>query len=164
VGLNPLSTQPDRAIVDVLADAGAKVSYEGDRLTVFPGVLHPFSFDATDCPDLFPPLVSLAAAIEGESHIKGVHRLASKESDRATVLRTTFQKLGVAIAIKDDTMSINGGTIHEGTIDSYGDHRIAMAAAIAALASDGAVRIERATCVEKSWPDFFEVLESLRVR
>ncbi|MCX8013903.1 MAG: hypothetical protein N3A02_06395, partial [Rectinema sp.] len=89
-GLDPESTQPDRAILEVLADAGAQIEWRDGRCRVAPGALKPFAFDATNCPDLFPPLAALAAAISGVSVVRGVHRLAAKESDRAATLQEVY--------------------------------------------------------------------------
>ena len=71
-------------------------------------MLKAFHFDATDCPDLFPPLVALASACHGSSFIKGVSRLAHKESDRALTLQEEFRKLGVDILINGDIMGVKG--------------------------------------------------------
>jgi 3-phosphoshikimate 1-carboxyvinyltransferase len=160
-GLSWGSKQPDRAIAEVLSVAGADLRFEGSDLIVKPGKLVPFSFDATDCPDIFPPLVALACAIRGISRIRGVHRLASKESDRASALRTTFGTLGVEVSIEGDEMQVSGGHLRGGTVSSWKDHRIAMAAAVAALAAESEVHIEDTECVSKSWPGFFEDLASI---
>ncbi len=165
-GLEPESTQPDRAILDVLDAAGARIEWCGGLCRVAPGTLRPFEFDATNCPDLFPPLVALAAAIPGVSVIRGAHRLASKESDRAATLQDVYKALGVRIEIdmERDCLSVHGGAIGGGEVDAHGDHRIAMTAAIAALRSAGPVTIRGAECVAKSWPRFFHVLESIRMK
>jgi len=160
-GLSRDSKQPDRAIAEVLAGAGASLHFDGSDLIVQPGKLVPFSFDAGDCPDIFPPLVALASAIQGTSRIRGVRRLASKESDRASALRETFGALGAEISVEGDEMLVRGGVIRGGRVSSWGDHRIAMAAAVAALAAEGEVHIEGADCVSKSWPGFFEDLASI---
>ena len=122
-----------------------------------------FQFNATDCPDLFPPLVSLAPFCDGTSEIKGVHRLTHKESNRALTLQEEFGKLGVEIQLQDDTMLIRGGSkIKSGTVHSHHDHRIAMACAVAALKVDGEVVIEGAEAVNKSYPQFWEHLALLQ--
>lgn len=146
-GLNERSAQADRAVMQVLAKD-----------------ITAFDFDATDCPDLFPPLVALAANSKGTSNIRGVHRLKSKESDRGAALIDVFSRLGIEIRIDDDVMFVEGGRIQAATVHSHHDHRIAMAAAIAALNADGPVTIENAEAVNKSYPDFFEHLKSLGAR
>ncbi len=161
-GLDAQSAQPDRVVVDAVRAAGAVVRQRDGILEIGPGELRPFEFDATNCPDIFPPLAALAGTISGISAISGVHRLASKESDRASALISMLENLGVSAEIEGDVMRIHGGGLRGGRVDSLGDHRIAMAAAVAALAADGEVRIDGSECVSKSWPGFFEVLDSIR--
>jgi 3-phosphoshikimate 1-carboxyvinyltransferase len=127
--------------------------------------LKSFQFDATDSPDLFPPLVALAAYCRGMSVIYGANRLSIKESDRAVILKEEFAKLGVKIEIIDDAMRIYGGAIVRGgaTVSSHHDHRIAMALSVAALAAEKPIIITDAECISKSYPDFFTDLKRLKV-
>ena len=146
LGLDPQSTQADKAILRALPARGEAV--------------RPFTFDATDCPDLFPPLVALAAFANGTSFIQGVRRLAHKESDRSLTLQEEFGKLGIVILLKDDVMEVQGtGKIRSAAVDAHGDHRIAMACAVAALRASGPVMIEGAEAINKSYPSFFEDLK-----
>ena len=109
-------------------------------------------------------LAALAAACEGESLITGTSRLAHKESDRAETLREEYAKVGIEIDLSTpDVMRIRGGAIRPARVFSHGDHRIAMSMAVSALRSSGAITIEEAEAVAKSYPRFFEDLESLRV-
>lgn len=158
-----LSKQADVAICDALVRAGASVTSEPDRITVSHRDLVAFEFDATQCPDLFPALAALAAAAEGESVIYGVHRLEHKESNRAETIASEYAKLGIEVELDGDVMRICGGEIHATEVESHHDHRIAMSLAVSALRSDGEMLIHGAECVAKSFPDFFETLESLRV-
>lgn len=160
-GLRPDSLQGDKKIVDVLAASGATVRVTPERIEAAPGELRAFEFDVTHCPDLAPPLVVLASRCRGESVIRGTERLAHKESNRAEVLVREFQSLGVDIRLEPGLMRVRGGTIRGGEADSHGDHRIAMALAVAGLAARDAVVIHDAGCVIKSYPDFFEDLRSL---
>ena len=160
-GLKKDSLQPDRAIVDVLVRAGARVQFDGSDIIVKPGDCLPFEFDATDCPDLFPPLAVLASAAKGISSIRGVHRLSVKESNRALALQDMLGRIGIRSKIVDDALQISGGHFRGGRVESHNDHRIAMAAAIAGLAAGNPVVIEGAECVAKSWPGFFEDLQSI---
>ena len=157
-----LSKQADVAICDALVRAGALVTSEPNSITVEERDLVAFEFDATQCPDLFPALAALAAAAEGESVINGTHRLEHKESNRAEAIKQEYAKLGIEVRLEGDAMYIKGGEIHSAECDSHHDHRIAMSAAVSALRSDGEILIHDAECVAKSYPDFFEVLESLR--
>ena len=156
------SCQADKAIVDALQKVGAKVAINENSISVSHSKLQAFSFDATECPDLFPPLVSLAAHCDGATKIQGVSRLAHKESNRALVLQTEFAKLGTKIDLDGDTMIIYGGTLQGGKMHANNDHRIAMAGAVAALLAKSSVEIENPECVAKSYPEFWEDLEKMQ--
>jgi 3-phosphoshikimate 1-carboxyvinyltransferase len=160
--LDPSSSQPDRKILEAIRASGASCQTKQNSIEVTKGnhSLRAFSFDATHCPDLFPPLAALAANCEGETHITGVSRLRSKESDRAATIMDTFGKLGITISLDGDVMIIKGGRLKGANIHSHGDHRIAMAGAIAALTAAGPVTIDHAEAINKSYPEFFEDLES----
>lgn len=140
--LNNDSLQADKAILDVITDTNDS-----------------FDFDATDCPDLFPILSVYAARCNGESSITGLHRLMHKESDRAATIMEMLNNLGVESFVEEDTLVIHGNAKFKScTINAHNDHRIAMAAAIAALYADGKITIEDASAVNKSFPAFFETL------
>lgn len=160
-----LSKQADVAICDALVKAGASLISDSQSVTVQKRPLHAFEFDATDCPDLFPVLAALAAACEGVSVLRGTKRLEHKESNRAEAIAEEYGKLGINVDIsEDDIMRIEGGEIEGGVeVDSWQDHRIAMSLAISGLRSQRGVLIRDAECVEKSYPEFFRDLESLRV-
>ncbi|MGC4038886.1 MAG: hypothetical protein QM764_23210 [Chitinophagaceae bacterium] len=161
-GLDLMSTQADKAIVDALMKANASIAIDTKGIKLHAGKMNAFDFDATDCPDLFPPLVALAAYCDGETKIKGVSRLAHKESNRGLTLQEEFGKMGLHIDLNDDTMIIHGGKGLKGAVvHSRHDHRIAMACAVAALRADGATTIEEAQAVKKSYPDFYNHIESL---
>ena len=160
-GLDPGSSQPDRRILDVLAEAGATVRISDGGVEVARNPLRSFEIDAAHCPDLVPVLVPLAARARGLSVIGGADRLASKESDRANALIREFGSLGVDIHAKQGCLLVRGGAIRAGRVNSHGDHRIAMALAVAGLAAEGPVAIDGAECVRKSYPGFFEVLRTL---
>lgn len=154
--------QADAAIIEALEKAGAQVEASGQLVRAAGGTLKGFQFDATHCPDLFPPLLVLAAACAGESRVRGVGRLAHKESDRATALVSLLTSLGGRVAVVGDEMIIQGGfPLRGSTVDSFGDHRIAMAAAVLAVLCEGPVCIRGSECVSKSYPGFFVDLEGL---
>jgi 3-phosphoshikimate 1-carboxyvinyltransferase len=148
-----------------LERAGAGLIIEQDSITVSKRKLRAFEFDATNSPDLFPALAALAAAAEGESVIIGTERLRHKESDRAETIQREYEKLGIEVDISENNiMRIHGGEIRPATTYSHNDHRIAMSIAVSALRCEGEVIIEGAECVEKSYPTFFEDLESITRR
>ena len=153
--LQPSSTQADKKILEVLKNAGTDIIKNKNSIIVQNKKLKAFTFDATDCPDLFPPLVALASTCSGTSQIKGVHRLYHKESNRADVLKQEFNKLGITISISNDIMFIKGGNIYGGEVSSHNDHRIAAALAIAALSAEKPVTIFGAEAVNKSFPAFW---------
>ncbi len=155
------SRQADKVIIDALNLAGAKVFQEDNYVEIEPGNLKGFKFDATQCPDLFPPLVALATYCQGATRIKGVSRLQAKESDRAATLQQEFAKMDVKINIEGEEMVIHGNRPKGATVQSHGDHRIAMACAIATLPAKGNVEITGAEAANKSYPTFFEDLEKL---
>ena len=158
--------QPDQKIKNVLIETGAKVMIGDETISVRKPseALNSFEFDATDCPDLFPPLAVLATQCHGKSIMYGASRLIHKESNRAAVLMSELTKIGADIQIIGDTMEIKGTTLKGGIINSHNDHRIAMAGAITGLVSEKGVCIENEGCVSKSYPAFFKDLESIMIR
>lgn len=164
-GLDPASTQADRAILDALMAADAGVAMEAKGIRVHPGHLRAFQFDATDCPDLFPPLVALAAYARGITRIRGVHRLAHKESHRATTLQESFGRMGLPVSFEGDEMLVDGGGgLRGAAVHSHEDHRIAMALSVASLGATGSTELRGAEAVRKSYPDFFQDLRKAGAR
>ncbi len=155
------SKQADMAFLEALRRAGAAVEQTADWVKVTKTQLNAFEFDANECPDLFPPLVSLAANCSGTTKLYGVGRLKHKESDRATVLKEEFTKLGISVVLDGDCMLVTGGQIKAATMYAHNDHRIAMTAAVAALNADGPILIENAECIAKSYPGFYEDFASI---
>jgi len=163
-GLDIASTQADKAVLKALLDCNCKILIEEKQIEIGPGELKAFHFDATDCPDLFPPLVALASYCAGTTVIEGVHRLTHKESNRALTLQEEFGKMGISIELQDNQMLIKGGIVINGAhVRSHHDHRIAMACAVAALKAVGETTINEADAVRKSYPNFYEHLQSLGV-
>jgi len=160
-GLNMASLQADRKILEALSMAGADISQEDDSAGVRKKKLKAFGFDATGCPDLFPPLVALAANCRGTSRIRGTERLGIKESDRTQSLIDIFSRMGTQIRQEGNDLLVTGGVLRSATVDSHNDHRIAMAAAVAALNATGPVNILGAEVVDKSYPGFYEDLQKI---
>jgi 3-phosphoshikimate 1-carboxyvinyltransferase len=160
-GLRRDSRQSDISVLNALKSAGASVNFGEESISVSASELRAFEFDATESPDLFPPLVALAAYCRGISKITGVSRLIYKESDRAASLREEFAKMSIGIEIDGDIMKVTGGRPAGAHVESHDDHRIAMAVAVAALGASGNVCIRDSQCVAKSYPGFFDDLRSL---
>ncbi len=156
-GLKANSLQADKALLNMLLQAGCSIVWEGEHLLVESRELRPFEVDATDCPDLFPALVALAAGIQGESRIRGIHRLIHKESNRALTLQQEFGKLGLQITFHEDEMLVFGtGKLTGGLVSSCNDHRIAMALAVGSMLAEESVLIEGKEAVKKSYPSFWD--------
>ncbi len=160
-GLAPESAQADRAVLDALERAGARVAASPDEISVERGTPRAFDFDARTCPDLLPPLAALACGCPGVSRLEGVGRLRHKESDRAAALVSELGRMGANIRIDGDALVVRGGELVEAEVDPHGDHRIAMACAAAAVGTGAAVRIRDPGCVAKSYPGFFADLADL---
>ncbi len=162
-GADMNSSQGDKKIIDGLEASGAFVKFENKAIHVKSKQLSAFNFDATHAPDLFPPLVALAAYCMGNTTIKGVRRLLHKESNRALTLKKEFAKMNVTIDLDDDIMIVHGGKQVKGAkVASHNDHRIAMACAVAALGAKGQTTIHEADAVKKSYPGFFEDMKLLK--
>lgn len=153
--LDTKSHQADRKILDVLRLAGSHVYTDKDSITVEKDKLHPFIFDISDCPDLAPPLAILASACNGTSIIRGADRLLIKESSRGDNLVNNLSALGGRISMAGGTIEIVGGKrLHHELVQSFGDHRMAMAMASAAILTDGGVSVDTIECINKSYPGF----------
>jgi 3-phosphoshikimate 1-carboxyvinyltransferase len=161
-GLNLNSCQGDKVILDIMRKAGIILQISDDKILVERCLnIKAFELDATDHPDLFPPLAVLAAAANGRSAIQGVSRLIYKESNRADLIIRLLTALGIRSEVKDDILFIEGGIIRGGVVETAHDHRMVMAASVAGLAASGPVTVRHAGAVSKSYPDFFEDLRSL---
>jgi len=161
-GLNLQSKQGDRAILKILAEFGAQVVTNGSAVTVSGGKLRGVEIDARDIPDLVPVLAVVASAAKGTTVIRNAGRLRTKESDRLAAIRAVLRALGANANEMEDGLVINGSAVFKGgEVQSYGDHRIAMSAAIAATVCAEPVVIHGAEAVNKSYPGFFDDLRLL---
>jgi 3-phosphoshikimate 1-carboxyvinyltransferase len=161
-GLNPHSLQGDRYIIDIIRGMGAKVCEEEGAVRVRPpaGGLKALTIDVAEIPDLVPPIAALACYCEGQTRLVKAGRLRMKESDRLRALRTELCKLGAAVRETDDALIIDGAkSLRGGDVDAWGDHRIAMALAVAAIGCSGPVALSGWTHVSKSYPNFWKNFE-----
>ena len=142
-GLNDNSTQGDKAISKILSILEQKPV-----------------IDATDIPDLVPILAVAAGVKQGATFIN-IRRLRMKESDRVASVAAMLTALGLHVDVEENQMTVHPGTYKSTLIDSQNDHRIAMAAAIAATVADGPVTITNAQCVDKSYPQFWDIYKQL---
>ena len=161
-GLNPESVQGDRAIIQILRELGAEVDVHGDRVSVRRRTLHGAVIDAAMIPDIIPALAALCASADGETRIINAGRLRLKESDRLGGTARLLRALGADARVDGDSLIIRGRPeLSGGTAETESDHRMAMAAAVAACACRGAVTVTDPGCVKKSYPGFWDDLSSL---
>ena len=157
IGLGHASMQGDASFARVLERMGAQVQQDADRTTVQgTGTLRGGDFDLTDMPDMTLTLAVAALQAEGTTHVHGVEILRHHESDRLAVAATELRKLGATVEEHDDGLTITpptDGITRDVEIDTYDDHRVAMAFAMA-----GHVVIRDPQCVGKTYPAYFEHL------
>ncbi len=160
--LSEISGQGDRRIVDVLEEFGAEIRRDGDGVFVRKNRLNAITIDGSMIPDLIPVLSVVAAAAVGTTHVIHAERLRMKESDRIMSTVGMLKSLGACVTETKDGMIIEGREmLAGGTVDSCMDHRIAMAAAVAAGVCQNPVTVINAQCVSKSYPEFWKDLELL---
>ena len=151
-GLSEKSFQGDKKIVEICE----KIVYNKN------GGLRPFDLDCSDIPDLVPVLTVLGGFCEGKSYIRNAARLRIKECDRLSAISQCLNAIGGKVTELEDGLEIEGvGSLNGGEVDSFNDHRIAMSMAVAATRCTSPLKINGAECVSKSYPDFFEVYESI---
>jgi 3-phosphoshikimate 1-carboxyvinyltransferase len=161
LGLDENSAQGDRAILDILISTGASVEKSDGISAYIEGKAKAADVDMRDTPDLVPLVAVLCANAKGKSFIRGTRRLRLKESDRVESTLALLGALGIEAKATEDSIEITGGDIRGGEVDSFGDHRIAMAAAVASCFANGDITVRGAECVAKSFPPFWETFRSL---
>ena len=162
-GLPRDSLQADLGLLEVLERMGCAVERGADGITVrapADGRLRGVDVDMNAMPDAVLALAVVALFAEGPTRIRNVANLRIKETDRLAALERELGKLGARARAGADGLEIQPGTLHGAAIDTYDDHRMAMAFALAGLRVPGVV-IREPGCVAKTWPDYFEALERL---
>lgn len=159
--LDAASAQGDRAIAPLLRAFGAEVVQTENSVTVSPAPLTAHDVDMGDIPDLLPPLAIMAATARGTTRLYNAARCRLKECDRIHGMAVLLTALGIRAEEEADALIVHGGTFGGGTVDSQNDHRLVMAAAIAATRATGTVTIEQSEAVTKSYPAFFTHYEQL---
>jgi 3-phosphoshikimate 1-carboxyvinyltransferase len=168
-GLDNNYTQADEAIRGALLFAGGALSGIDGGIQVAKRPVRAFQIDLNESPDLFPILAALAAFGKKPSTLKGIGRLIHKESNRAEAIRTTWEALGIRVELDEnaDTMTVHPWGSNRPTklikLHPHGDHRMVMALSVLAIGGSGSIEIENAECVAKSYPEFFDDLETLGV-
>ncbi len=159
-GLNLNSLQGDRVILNLLSKMGASIIAKRDFITANRSNLQPIKADLNNCIDLLPTMAVLATLANGQSCFYGIRRARFKESNRVTAVKEGLERMQIHVTEEDDILFINGDNPVGATIDSFGDHRIAMAFSLLG-ATVGDTTIENAECVSKTYPQFWQTLEKL---
>jgi 3-phosphoshikimate 1-carboxyvinyltransferase len=139
---------------------GVGVEKTGDSVRVSGDNLRPLRADLSECIDLLPTVAILAAAADGTSELSGIARARLKESDRVAAVKEGLEKMGIEVSEARDSLTIAGARPQGAVIDSHGDHRIAMAFSILGLYAGNTVIIG-AECVNKTFPQFWDILKSI---
>ena len=156
-GMNISSLQGDCKVIDHLRLMGAFIDVSDKGVVAMPSHLFGAELDCTDTPDLLPILSVAAAVAQGTTVFTGVGRLRFKESDRLEAMRQVLASFGIASQVGEDTFTVFGGEpVADGVVNSFGDHRIAMSAAIMSCLAKGITTIDNGSCVAKSYPTFFD--------
>ena len=161
LGLDPESKQGDRAICEILTAFGASLSLDDGARAEIAELRGVSGLDMRDTPDLVPLVAVLCAAARGDSVLTGVRRLRLKESDRIASTLALLRSLGAEADAAEDALFIRGGRLRGGEVDSFADHRIAMAASVASTLADGEIVVRGAECVAKSYPGFWDTFCAL---
>jgi 3-phosphoshikimate 1-carboxyvinyltransferase len=159
-GIGAGSHQGDVGLVTALEQMGCHTEIADRSVTLKGGELRGIDIDMESMPDVVPSLAMVAAYADGVTRITNIASLRVKECDRIAAVTTELRKMGVAVEEFDDAMHITGGRPHGAVIDTYDDHRIAMSFAIAGLRC-GDVTIKDPGCVAKSFPTFWQTLDTL---
>jgi 3-phosphoshikimate 1-carboxyvinyltransferase len=160
-GLRRASMQGDITLLDAFQKMGCSISESPEGLRCEGGSLRGTSFNLSQLPDMAPTLAVVACFATGPTTMTGIRRLRLKESDRIAALDAELTRLGARIEAGEDTMTIHPpASVQPATIQTYDDHRIAMAFAVAGLVVDG-IEIRDPSCVDKTFPGFFDVLGEL---
>ncbi|MCD5410671.1 MAG: 3-phosphoshikimate 1-carboxyvinyltransferase [Clostridiales bacterium] len=154
--------QGDKIIVDIIRKMGGNIIEKGSTLHAIESKLNGVTIDASECPDLVPILAVLGALSSGITKIINAKRLRFKESDRLKAISTELNKIGADIKENIDGLIIIGKEkLKGGEVNTWGDHRIAMALAIASIKCETPVTINNPNVVKKSYPIFFNDFKKL---
>ncbi len=158
----PGSLQPDRRIIDIVRKMGGLVSEKKGEFTFQKSKTVGTIIDVSQCPDIAPVLSMLGALSEGQTIIDNAQRLRLKETNRIKTTSDTVIALGAPVEVNESSFVIHGISVFNGGVfDSFGDHRIAMTIAVAAIRAKAPVVIKNAEAVNKSYPNFFKDYQSL---
>lgn len=156
--LNPHSLQADRKFLNILISMGNEIKINNDEITIIGKAILPLSIDMEDCPDQVQTMAVLASFAKGITKISGVRSLRLKETERIQALKKELAKMGIKTEDTHDTLTIYGGQPQAAIIETYNDHRMAMAFAVAGTHLPG-MKIRNPEVVNKTFPLFWQKLE-----
>jgi len=160
------SMQGDKVIIDLVKEMGGSIRWDKESgiISVERSELNGVEFDASNTPDLVPAIAAIAAVAKGKTRIYNAEHLRLKEIDRIEGSYRNLKSLGIESEKKEDGIIIKGGIVEGGVVDSFGDHRMALAFSLLGLVSEREVVVKNAECVSVSFPEYFELLSSLGAR
>lgn len=158
--INKNSLQGDLNQIHILEKMGCRLVYEDNRIGISGRNLTGVDVDMSDTPDAVPAIAVVASFAKGTTRIRNIGHLRIKECDRLDVVSNQLIKMGIKVKQGEDFMEITGGDHQAAFIETYNDHRIAMAFSIPGLLTDG-IEIENPSCVEKSFPNYWEIFDAL---
>ena len=158
--INPHSVQGDAQFTSVLEKMGCRIEKKSNTLQIKGNPLKGITINMNNMPDAVQTLAVTALFAEGETVIQGIGNLRIKETDRILALANELTRLGAEVEAGEDYLVIRPGDYRGAEIETYDDHRMAMSFAVAGLKIPG-IRIKNPTCVEKSFPDFFQRFANL---
>lgn len=160
--LNPHSLQGDKAIIDIINKMKGNLRGTDGKIISASAATKAAVIDGSQCPDIIPVLAVLAAVSEGTTEIINAGRLRIKECDRLKAMATELTKIGADVEEREDGLIIKGKSLLKGgEVDSWNDHRIAMALAVASIRCTEPVTIRNSGAVKKSYPAFWEDFKKL---
>lgn len=162
--LNPQSAQGDRTFIHILEKMGNKIEYAGKSVTMIGNGVKPLTIDMEQCPDQAQTLSVLAAFADGVTTMTGVRSLRVKETERVKAVQQELAKMGIKSESPDeDTLIVYGGNPLPATIDTYGDHRMAMSFAVAGSVLKG-MKINNPQVVQKTFPGYWDALHTIGIQ
>ncbi len=161
--MNPHSVQADMEFLKILKKMGTAIAYRPEDIVITGHGVKPIDVDMRSCPDQAQTLAILAAFADGVTTISGIGSLRLKETERITALQQELQKMGINTSATPDSLTIHGGQLQPTSIATYGDHRMAMAFAVAGAHLAG-LKIQDPAVVSKTFPDFWKQLAAIGVK
>lgn len=158
--ITPDSIQGDVKLIEFFREMGCDIVINDHSIGVRGSSLKGITVDMADTPDAVPALAIVAAFAKGKTRIQNIRHLREKECDRIDAISSQLVKMGIGVQQGDDFMIIEGGFPKSATIETFNDHRIAMAFSVAGLLING-IEIENPSCVSKSFPNYWEIFDAL---